>query len=207
MNFQLLKQKTLHNFAGNWVAAILIGLPYVIMNYATVRFRFLSFILAILAILGILVLVGMVFTLSEWFDFNQVPKAPLTATFRNMFSTPKPWGPFLLCIVVYGFMILWSLLLIVPGIVKGLAYSQALFIYRDHVLRGETDPDINEVITESRRLMNGHKLEFFWLNLSFIGWGILSFMTLGIGFFWLVPYYMGTMVNYHEALVAGGDVI
>ncbi|USS88407.1 DUF975 family protein [Fructilactobacillus hinvesii] len=201
MNFQLLKQKTLRNFAGNWGTAILIGLPFVIVTYFTASSGILY------AVLGSFATVGMVLTFSEWFDFNRAPASPLTTTFRNMLSTPRPWGPFLLCIVVEIYTLLWSLLLIIPGIVKSLAYSQALFIYRDHVIRGETAPDLNEIITESRALMDGHKMELFCLNLSFIGWAILSFLTLGIGLFWLVPYYVGTMVNYHEALVAGGDVI
>ncbi|USS85689.1 DUF975 family protein [Fructilactobacillus myrtifloralis] len=201
MNFQLLKQKTLRSFAGNWAAAILVGLPFVVITYFT------SSTGIIYIILSSFTTVGMVFTFSDWFAFEQAPTTPLTTTFRNMLSTPRPWGPFLLCIVVTIYTFLWSLLLVVPGIIKGLAYSQALFIYREQVIRGESTPDLNEVITESRQLMDGHKLELFWLNLSFIGWAFLSVLTLGLGFLWLVPYYVGTMVNYHAALRVGADLI
>jgi uncharacterized membrane protein len=91
---------------------------------------------------------------------------------------------------------LWSLLLIVPGIIKAFAYSQAFFLINDD---NKLDP--KAALAKSERMMNGHKGELFVLQLSFIGWGILSVLTLGIGYLWLMPYMMTTFANYYENLV------
>ena len=68
-------------------------------------------------------------------------------------------------IVVSIFVILWSLLLIIPGIIKSLSYSQTFFLLRDH-----PEFSITEAITESKQIMKGYKWKYFLLNLSFIGW-------------------------------------
>ncbi len=59
---------------------------------------------------------------------------------------------------------------------------------------------INQAITESRRMMDGHKMEYFILCLSFIGWFILSCITLGIGFLWLIPYFYTTSAAFYEEI-------
>lgn len=86
-------------------------------------------------------------------------------------------------ILIALFVILWSLLLIIPGIIKAISYSQTYFIMKDH-------PEFSmlEAITESKNRMKGYKWKYFLLNLSFIGWGILCLFTLGIGLLWLIPY-------------------
>ncbi|MEM1504796.1 DUF975 family protein [Domibacillus sp. 8LH] len=90
---------------------------------------------------------------------------------------------------------LWSLLLIVPGIIKGFSYSQTYFILKDHPTY-----TVNEAITESRKMMDGLKNQYFTLWLSFIVWGFLSLLTFGIGFLWLFPYVQASLaVFYSEA--------
>jgi uncharacterized membrane protein len=86
--------------------------------------------------------------------------------------------------------------LIVPGIIKSFSYSQVYFILKD-------TPTIsaNEAITQSRKLMFGYKWKYFLLLLSFIGWGILSVITLGIGFIWLVPYMTASLAAFYDQLV------
>ena len=84
-------------------------------------------------------------------------------------------------IVVSIFVILWTLLLIIPGIIKSLSYSQTFYVLKDH-----PEYSMTEAITESRKIMQGYKWKYFLLNLSFIGWGILSLFTLGIGLLWLI---------------------
>ncbi|WNS79544.1 DUF975 family protein [Domibacillus sp. DTU_2020_1001157_1_SI_ALB_TIR_016] len=99
------------------------------------------------------------------------------------------------CYWMFLLTILWSLLLIVPGIIKSFSYSQTYFILKDH-----PSYTVNEAITESRKMMDGLKNQYFTLCLSFIGWGILSLLTLGIGFLWLVPYIQTCLaVFYSEA--------
>lgn len=95
------------------------------------------------------------------------------------------------------YIILWSLLLFVPGIIKGLSYSMTYYILLDR-------PDLkyNSAIELSMDMMRGHKWDLFWLYITFIGWGILCIFTLGIGFFWLIPYMNSTMANFYEEVKA-----
>ncbi|CCI82034.1 hypothetical protein FC41_GL000658 [Lactobacillus hominis DSM 23910 = CRBIP 24.179] len=58
-----------------------------------------------------------------------------------------------------------------------------------------------QAISESRKVMDGHKGELFVLDLSFIGWWLLSILTLGIGFLWLIPYVRVTHANFYRQLV------
>ena len=78
---------------------------------------------------------------------------------------------------------LWTLLFIIPGIVKAFSYAMTPFILADN-----SNLTANQAITRSRELMNGHKRELFVLSLTFIGWEILGALTLGIGMLWVVPY-------------------
>lgn len=87
------------------------------------------------------------------------------------------------------------LLLIVPGIILALMFSQAEYIIKDDKEIGCVD-----AMQQSAAMMQGHKWEYFVLVLSFIGWAILSVLTLGIGFLFLAPYYQTTMAHYYEDL-------
>lgn len=93
------------------------------------------------------------------------------------------------------FILLWSLLLVVPGIIKAYSYSQALFILNDNPEMGVMD-----CITESRRIMNGRKWELFVLELSFILWILLGTVTFGLAFIYVEPYMQLTMVNYYNRI-------
>jgi uncharacterized membrane protein len=62
------------------------------------------------------------------------------------------------------------------------------------------DLSVSQCIDESRRLMDGHKMDLFCLHLSFFGWAILCVFTLGIGFLWLEPYMQTAQANFYEEL-------
>ena len=115
--------------------------------------------------------------------------ADVFSQFRNML--PAFCTQFLMGL----FTFLWSLLLFVPGIIKGCAYSQAMYILAD-------DPGIGpmEAIRRSKEMMKGHKMEYFVLCLSFYGWALLGAFTLGILYIWLIPYMNATMANYYRSL-------
>lgn len=81
------------------------------------------------------------------------------------------------------FIWLWSLLLIVPGIIASYRYRLAPYLMAENPNLG-----IREAVNMSKELMDGHKWRLFCLELSFIGWGILSALTCGIGDLWLQPY-------------------
>ena len=92
---------------------------------------------------------------------------------------------------------LWSLLLLIPGIIKAFSYAMTPFII-------EENPDLkaSEAIHRSRMMMRGHKFDLFWLWLSFIGWGFLCLLTAGIGFIWLVPYMETAQAAFYEEVKA-----
>jgi uncharacterized membrane protein len=99
--------------------------------------------------------------------------------------------------ILFGiFVFLWSLLLLIPGIIKSLAYSQAFFLLKDHPEYGAL-----EAIRESRKRMKGYKRKLFLLYLSFIGWGILSLFTFGIGLLWLIPYVYASLAAFYEEFI------
>ena len=84
---------------------------------------------------------------------------------------------------------------IVPGIIIALMYSQIPYILKD-----DSQVGIVEVFSKSAKMMQGHKMDLFWLGLSFIGWAILALLTLGIGFIFLSPYLNTTLAHYYEDL-------
>ena len=98
-------------------------------------------------------------------------------------------------LLYYVYVLLWSLLLLIPGCIKSYSYAMTPYILKDN-------PEMknNAAIEESMRMMDGHKLELFLLDLSFIGWAILSILTCCIGFLWLVPYMNMAHVNFYEDL-------
>ena len=98
-------------------------------------------------------------------------------------------------LLYYVYVFLWSLLLLIPGCIKSYSYAMTPYILKDN-------PEMknNAAIEESMRMMDGHKLELFLLDLSFIGWAILSMLTCCIGFLWLVPYMNMARVNFYEDL-------
>lgn len=99
------------------------------------------------------------------------------------------------------YQLLWSLLFIIPGIVKGYSYSQAERIFKDKVDQEGIVPSPQACIKESQELMFGHKLDLFTLDLSFFGWIILSVFSLGIGFLWLAPYTEVSQAVFYQNLV------
>ena len=92
---------------------------------------------------------------------------------------------------------LWSLLFLIPGIIKAFSYAMTPFII-------EENPELSctEAIHRSRMMMRGHKFDLFWLELSFIGWGILCIFTAGIGLFWLIPYMETSVAAFYEEVKA-----
>jgi len=93
------------------------------------------------------------------------------------------------------YIFLWSLLFIIPGIVAAFKYAMTPFIMVEN-----PQLSASEAITASKELMDGHKAELFVLGLSFIGWAILSALTLGIGNLWLNPYINATYAVFYRSL-------
>lgn len=99
------------------------------------------------------------------------------------------------------YIFLWSLLLIIPGVVKSYSYRMVPYLIADH-------PELStrEILDLSRSMMQGNKWEAFVLDLSFIGWNILTALTLGlVGIFYAGPYQMQTNANLYLALCRNGQ--
>ena len=101
------------------------------------------------------------------------------------------------------YTILWSLLLVIPGIIKSYSYAMTSFILKD-----EPEMKNNAAIEKSMAMMEGNKMKLFMLDLSFIGWAILCIFTLGIGLLFLQPYVAISRAAFYEDLKAqqGGSV-
>ncbi|MDR3209188.1 MAG: DUF975 family protein [Oscillospiraceae bacterium] len=101
----------------------------------------------------------------------------------------------LLNIFIEVFTFLWSLLLFVPGIIKGISYSFAPYILAEH-------PELSamEALNASKELTQGHKMDIFVLGLSFILWGLLVSVTFGLAIIYVGPYVQATMTNCYYKL-------
>lgn len=106
----------------------------------------------------------------------------------------RVWGTLILVAI---YTILWTCLLIIPGIVKSYSYALTPFILKD-----EPELKYNAAIEKSMRMMDGYKMKLFLLDLSFIGWMILSVLTLGIGLLFLQPYMNTARAAFYEDLKA-----
>ena len=95
------------------------------------------------------------------------------------------------------FTFLWTLLFIVPGIIKSYAYSMAFYIKHDH-----PEYDWKKCLDESQRYMMGHKWQLFCLDFSFIGWILLGSCCCGLGMLWVTPYQQLARTNFYENLKA-----
>lgn len=91
------------------------------------------------------------------------------------------------------FTFLWTLLLIIPGIIKAFSYALTPYIIMD-----EPELTAKQAIARSCEIMQGRRWKLFCLYLSFIGWGILCLLTFGIGFLWLVPYMNASVAAFYE---------
>ena len=101
-----------------------------------------------------------------------------------------------LCIFLSSlYVMLWSLLLVIPGIMKYYSYAMAPYIMAEN-------PGIsaNEAITRSKNMMEGHRMELFVLKLSFFGWYLLGSVTLGLAMFYVIPYTEAATTVFYRQL-------
>lgn len=104
--------------------------------------------------------------------------------FSTLFSRFSIFGKaFALNFMVSLFIGLWSLLLIIPGVVAAFRYAMAPYLLSEN-----PDMGVMEAISLSKQMMKGNKFRLFKLRFSFIGWVILGCLTLGIGLLWVGPY-------------------
>ena len=91
---------------------------------------------------------------------------------------------------------LWSLLLIIPGIIAHYSYAMTPYILAD-----QPDLSAKDAISQSKEMMDGHKGDLFILHLSFIGWDLLAGLTMNIGHLWLNPYKKAAEAAFYRQLL------
>ncbi len=123
------------------------------------------------------------------------------AILNDMFDGFKNFGnAFVANFLSMLLIILAAILLIVPGIMVACGYSQINRIMHDNPTMSGRD-----AMKASWQLMDGKKMDFFILNLSFIGWAILCIFTIGIGFLFLAPYINVTNSKFYDEISGNGN--
>jgi uncharacterized membrane protein len=103
-------------------------------------------------------------------------------------------------IIQQVFTFLWTLLFLIPGLIKSFSYSMTFFCMKDALDKGESI-SFTEAITRSRKLMDGHKFDYFWLQLSFIPWYLLVAITFGVANVYVLPYINATKAVFYQELL------
>ena len=175
--------------SGQWTPFAVVTLVYILISTAISSLEGLSIISTIL-------IIPVTYSYSVLFLDNKRAGAPakVESLFVGYQDFTRIFGTALL---EYVYIFLWTLLLIVPGIIKGLSYSQTAYVLKDN-----PELSYNAAIERSMAMMDGHKWEFFLLCLSFIGWALVVIVTLGIASIWVTPYTYATFANYYEYVKA-----
>ncbi|PCH49415.1 MAG: hypothetical protein COC22_06600 [Flavobacteriaceae bacterium] len=185
-----LMKLAIDSLKGNWVLAILTFLIYELLiggiQQTSENYSVLS--LVFLVISGPITLGVSIFSLN--LSRNLEPQFENLLEGFNNFKTSL-----FAYLLISLFVILWLLLLIIPGIIAVLSYSMTFYIIAD-------DNSINATgaIDKSKKMMEGHKIELFILGLKFFGLSLLCLLTLGIGFLWLIPFANVTLAKFYDAI-------
>lgn len=148
------------------------------------------------SLLGLIIGGPMLFGLSTFsLAFSRRQEATVSQLFVGFNEFGKTLVAYLLMVL---FILLWSLLLVIPGIIAALSYSQTFFI-----LVEDKTISAKDAIKKSKAMMYGNKKKLFFLMLRFFGWFLLSILTFGIGFLWLMPYVQITMAKFYEDISGG----
>ena len=203
-----LKKEVLELYRGNWITAIKINIIPIVCSI------FSGFIIA--SLIGIILYFfsqidsSALGTMGNYSQNSGTPYSGRTTAQQFFFQaivvffTVGMYFTSTLAIFIFQFIFrfLWSFLLIIPGWIKYYSYSQAYFLYKEATDRKISDRfEFVNFITFSRRLMDGNKARLLGLQISLIGWYILSIITFGIGFIWYVPYRNGLYAAFYKNLV------
>ena len=157
-----------------------------------------SFVLGPVGSIATFIITG-AFTLAEAFIFLGITKKSRMPKIEDIFMGFKG-DNFLRSLVAYLrytiFTFLWGLLFVIPGIIKSIAYSQMFY------LMAEDDKlEAGDAQRKSMEMMEGHKMDYFVLGLSFIPWYLLCLITFGIASIYVMPYIQTTMAEFHVRLM------
>jgi uncharacterized membrane protein len=172
--------------AGLWGISAVTVLVYVAVSMAYGFVPYLNLILGILVTGPIELGIHMVFLGASRGQGVKV---------ATLFDGFRQFGAALLAYIVMNvFILLWSLLLIIPGIIASYSYAMTFFIMADNPGIGPLD-----AIRRSKKMMRGRRWKLFCLHCRFIGWALLAIIfTLGIGFLWLQPYINTSVARFYD---------
>lgn len=176
-------------FATNWLLMLVVGLIITAVSAVTANPLFLGGIAGL--VLGGAISYGLARITTNLAKGNEkIEFRDLITGFTDGFG-----NIFLLGLMTKIFTLLWTLLFIIPGIVKTYSYAMAPYIMQD-----DPTKSWKQCIDESREMMNGHKAQLFWLDISFIGWIIVGMITCGIGLWFVIPYMNQAHANFYLAV-------
>lgn len=186
--------------AGQTVFSTVDGLNPELMGFVIGGFTYLMIVGLIMGALYF-VLSSVVSVGYARFNLNLVDRQD--GTFENLFGYFSWWKTAAITNLLQSiYVILWSLLFIIPGIMAGYSYAMTKYILAEN-------PEISasEAIRKSKEMMRGNRWRLFCLELSFIGWAILSSFTLGIGNLWLNPYREAAIAAFYREVSRGDNWI
>jgi uncharacterized membrane protein len=176
---------------GKWGSVVLVVLIYVLIGIIPGSVPKIGWIV------NLIIGGPIAFGISYYFlSFARGKNPVIEDLFKGFSFFGKTLVSYLLIVV---FTILWSLLLIVPGIIAAISYSMTYYILADN-----SEMSGQDAITRSKELMKGNKYRYFCMLCRFIGWFLLGILSLGIGFLWIIPYFMASNVGFYETLIAPG---
>lgn len=132
-------------------------------------------------------------------DLVDGQKAPRIGTLFSFFAHWKQIAATMSLRLLY--VLLWTLLFIIPGIIASYSYAMTGYILAEH-------PELtaSEALAQSKQMMSGNRLRLFFLELSFLGWDLLCILTLGVGNLWLVPYKQAAFAAFYRE-VSGTEYV
>ena len=189
-NAKFFREAAWAQLKGNWKPVVLFTLVYNLVTGVAQLIGSTSDYVSILISLFLLIPLAYGFNIA-FLGFKRTGEA---VKIEQLFDGFKDYGRVVLTgLLSTIYILLWSLLFIIPGIIKSLSYSQTFYILKDY-------PELknNAAIELSMAMMKGHKFDYFCLTLSFIGWIFLGILTLGIGFLWISPYMTTASAHFYE---------
>ncbi|MBN2035739.1 MAG: DUF975 family protein [Chitinispirillaceae bacterium] len=173
---------------GKWGAAALVALVYILITIIPGSIQKIGGLINL--VIGGPIAFGLAFF---FLSFVREKGPALEDLFKGFQDFARTLVAYLLMII---FIILWSLLLIVPGIIAAISYAMTFFLLVDNKEMSGAD-----AIRKSKQLMHGHKYRYFCLLCRFIGWFLLGILSCGIGFLWIIPYFMTSNARFYETLL------
>ena len=154
-------------------------------------------IIAFLAlIIGVLYFILGSFIGVGYAKFNLNLADGTNGAFETLFTYFSYWKTTAVMRLLKGlYVFLWSLLLVIPGIVAAYSYSMT-----EYILAENPNMSATEAIASSKQMMYGNRCRLFCLQFSFIGWDILASLSLGIGYLWLTPYRQAAFAAFYREI-------